>query len=233
MNVKQLLKRGLSGLITTASGARVHAEGTDGEAPDFPPQAIYFANHSSHLDFVTLWAIMPAELQPKVRPIAAADYWGSGLKQSVAEGIFNAHLVHRYKDRAHTPADARPTRQTDSGSSPKTSQLTGMTDILDAGDSLIIFPEGTRGPGDQVATFQAGLYRLAQHAPEVPVVPVTLKNLSRILPKGETIPVPRLSQVIVHQPLFVGDNESQEHFLSRARGVLADELATDAQGETA
>lgn len=233
MNVKQLLKRGLSGLITTASGARVRAEGTDGEAPDFPPQAIYFANHSSHLDFVTLWAIMPAELQPKVRPIAAADYWGSGLKQSVAEGIFNAHLVHRYKDRAHTPADARPTRQTDSGSSPKTSQLTGMTDILDAGDSLIIFPEGTRGPGDQVATFQAGLYRLAQHAPEVPVVPVTLKNLSRILPKGETIPVPRLSQVIVHQPLFVGDNESQEHFLSRARGVLADELATDAQGETA
>ncbi|WP_022869819.1 lysophospholipid acyltransferase family protein [Yaniella halotolerans] len=233
MNVKQLLKRGLSGLITTASGARVRAEGTDGEAPDFPPQAIYFANHSSHLDFVTLWAIMPAELQPKVRPIAAADYWGSGLKQSVAEGIFNAHLVHRYKDRAHTPADARPTRQTDSGSSPKTSQLTGMTDILDAGDSLIIFPEGTRGPGDQVATFQAGLYRLAQHAPEVPVVPVTLKNLSRILPKGETIPVPRLSQVIVHQPLFVDDDESQEHFLSRARGVLADELATDAQGETA
>lgn len=233
MNVKQLLKRGLSGLITTASGARVRAEGTDGEAPDFPPQAIYFANHSSHLDFVTLWAIMPAELQPKVRPIAAADYWGSGLKQSVAEGIFNAHLVHRYKDRAHTPADARPTRQTDSGSSPKTSQLTGMTDILDAGDSLIIFPEGTRGPGDQVATFQAGLYRLAQHAPEVPVVPVTLKNLSRILPKGETIPVPRLSQVIVHQPLFVGDDEPQDDFLSRARGVLADELATDAQGETA
>lgn len=233
MKVMHLIKRGLSGLITTASGARISAEGTDGEAPDFPSQAIYFANHSSHLDFVTLWAIMPAELQPKVRPIAAADYWGSGIKQSVATGIFNAHLVHRYKDRPHTTIDARPTRQTDSGSSPKTSQLTGMTDILDAGDSLIIFPEGTRGPGDQVATFQAGLYRLAKHSPDVPVVPVTLKNLGRILPKGEAIPVPRLSQVIVHNPLFVGDDESQEDFLARARRVLADELATEPEGETA
>lgn len=233
MNVAQLLKRGLSGLITTASGTRLSAEGSDGEAPEFPPQAIYYANHSSHLDFVTLWAIMPTALQPKVRPIAAADYWGSGIKRSVATGIFNAHLVHRFKDRPHTPAAARPSRQTDAGSSPKTSQLTGMTDILDAGESLIIFPEGTRGPGDQVATFQAGLYRLAKHAPEVPVVPVTLKNLNRILPKGEAIPVPRLSQVIVHQPLFVGDNESQEDFLSRARGVLAAQLATDTEGDNA
>lgn len=233
MKVMHLFKRGLSGLITTASGARISAEGTDGNAPTFPPQAIYYANHSSHLDFVTLWAIMPAELQPKVRPIAAADYWGSGIKQSIAKGIFNAHLVHRYKDRPHTRADARPARQTDSGSSPKTTQLTGMTDILDTGDSLIIFPEGTRGPGDEVAAFQAGLYRLAKHAPHIPVVPVTLKNLGRMLPKGEMIPVPRLSQVVVHHPLFVRNEESQEAFLARARRVLADELGTTTEGDTA
>lgn len=232
MSAMSFLKRGLSGLITTASGARISAEGSDGAEPSFPPQAIYYANHSSHLDFVTLWAIMPAELQPRVRPIAAADYWGSGIKKSVAQGIFNAHLVHRYKDRPHTRADTRSTRQTDSGSSPKTSQLTGMTDILDNGDSLIIFPEGTRGPSDQVATFQAGLYKLAQHAPKVPVVPVTLKNLGRMLPKGELIPVPHLSQVIVHDPLFIGEAESRDEFLTRAREVLANELHVEAEGDT-
>lgn len=223
-----LFKRGISGLITTLSGARVAAEGTNGTPPEFPPQAIYYANHSSHLDFVTLWSIMPAELQPKVRPIAAADYWGSGFKKSVAQKVFNAHLVHRYKDRPHTRADAqRTTRYTRSGSSPQASQLTGMTDILDAGESLLIFPEGTRGPGDQVATFQAGLYKLAKHAPDVPVVPVTLKNLSRILPKGETIPVPHLSQVVIHKPLFVGAAEPQEEFLTRAREILANELTAE------
>ncbi|GAA2036002.1 lysophospholipid acyltransferase family protein [Yaniella flava] len=231
MKVSNVFRRGLSGLITTASGARPTAEGADGGEPQFPPQAIYYANHSSHLDFVTLWAIMPAELQPRVRPIAAADYWGSGLKKSIATRIFNAHLVHRSNDRPHTRADARTSRQTDSGSSPKTSQLTGMTEILDAGDSLIIFPEGTRGPGDEVATFQAGLYRLACHAPDVPVVPVTLKNLGRMLPKGEIIPVPHLSQVVVHKPLHVEPTESQEDFLTRARAVLVHELQSKPQTE--
>src|SRR5699024_12757562 len=108
------------------------------------------------LDFDTVGSIMPVELQTNVHPIAPADYWGSAFKKSVAKNIFHAHLVHRYKDRPHTRADAqRTTRRTSSGSSPHTSQLTGMTDILDAGESLLIFPEGTRGPGDQVATFQA------------------------------------------------------------------------------
>src|SRR5699024_7557725 len=95
----------------------------------------------------------------------------------------------------------------------------------------LIFPEGTRGPGDQVATFQAGLYRLAKHAPKVPVVPVTLKNLSRILPKGETIPVPHLSQVIVHKPLSVGIDEPQDDFLSRARNILSNELIAEADSQ--
>src|SRR5699024_9822616 len=136
------------------------------------------------------------------------------------------------KARPPAPAHCAPaTPRTSSCSSPLTSELTGMTDILDAGESLLIFPEGTGGPGDQVATFQAGLYRLAKHAPKVPVVPVTLKNLSRILPKGETIPVPHLSQVIVHKPLFVGIDEPQDDFLSRARNILANELIAEGDSQ--
>lgn len=226
-----LFKRGLSKTIITAAGANLVAEGDDGAPPEFPPQAIYYANHSSHLDFLMLWAIMPAELQPRVRPIAAEDYWGSGIKRSIARGIFNAHLVQRYKDRPFTRADARVTIQTDSGSSPKQNQLAGMTKILDDGDSLIIFPEGTRGPADQVATFQAGLYRLARHAPHLPVVPVTLMNLGRVLPKGEFIPVPHLSKVIVHDPLFLTAHETQDAFLARARQVLATALQADVPTE--
>lgn len=227
MKVSQLFKRGLSGTITTTIGANLVAEGSDGAAPDFPPQAIYYANHSSNLDFLMLWAIMPTDVQPRVRPIAAEDYWGSGIRRSIAKGIFNAHLVQRYKDRPHTRADARTTRQTDSGSSPKPDQLASMTEILDDGDSLIIFPEGTRGPTDEVATFKSGLYRLARHAPDVPVVPVTLKNLGRVLPKGEVIPLPYRAKVIVHKPIFVAADESQETFLARAREVLVRQLQDD------
>ena len=222
-----LLKRGLSKTIIAAAGANLIAQGDDGSPPHFPTQAIYYANHSSHLDFLMLWAIMPAELQPRVRPIAAADYWGAGIRRSIARRIFNAHLVQRYKDRPYTRADEKTTVRTDSGSSPKQGQLTGMTKILDEGDSLIIFPEGTRGPADQVATFHAGLYRLAKHAPHIPVVPVTLKNLGRVLPKGELIPVPHLSTVVVHHPIYLQDDEPQEIFLNRARSILAEELKTE------
>lgn len=217
-------KRGLSRAILTAAGTTLTASSEDGSDPYFPSQAIYYANHSSNLDFVAILAVVPKDLQPHVRPIAAADYWGRGIRGAVARGIFNAHLVQRYKDRPYTRADMRVTLRTDSGSSPKTAQLAGMTDVLDEGDSLIIFPEGTRGPSDQVATFHAGLYRLARHAPQLPVVPVTLKHLGRVLPKGAIFPRAHPSQVIVHHPIYLGENESQEAFLARARQVIAAEL---------
>lgn len=220
-------KRGLSKAILTAAGTTLTATGEDGSKPYFPPQAIYYANHASNLDFVAILAVIPTELQPHVRPIAAADYWGKGLRGAVAQGVFNAHLVQRYKDRPYTRADMQSTLRTDSGSSPKTVQLAGMTDVLDAGDSLIIFPEGTRGPSDQVATFHAGLYRLARHAPHLPVVPVTLKDLGRVLPKGAIFPRAHPAEVIVHNPIKLRDDESQEEFLVRARAVIAAELLAD------
>lgn len=220
-------KRGLSRTILTAAGTTLRAAGEDGTTPQFPPQAIYYANHSSNLDFVAILAVIPAELQPRVRPIAAEDYWGKGLRGTVARGIFNAHLVQRYKDRPFTRADLRVTLRTDSGSSPKSTQLTGMTEVLDAGDSLIIFPEGTRSPSDQVATFHAGLYRLARQAPHLPVVPVTLKNLGRVLPKGAILPRSHAAKVIVHTPIKLGKEESQEDFLTRARDIIATELQAE------
>ncbi|GAA4476935.1 lysophospholipid acyltransferase family protein [Enteractinococcus fodinae] len=218
------LKRGLSRAILTAAGTTLTATDQDGDEPHFPSQAIYYANHSSNLDFVAILAVVPKELQPHVRPIAAADYWGKGLRGAVARGIFNAHLVQRYKDRPYTRADMRVTLRTDSGSSPKAAQLAGMTEVLDEGNSLIIFPEGTRGPSDHVARFHAGLYRLARHAPQLPVVPVTLKHLGRVLPKGAIFPRAHPSQVVVHDPIYLGDNEAQDDFLARAREIIAAEL---------
>jgi len=37
-------------------------------------QRIYFANHSSHGDFVLLWASLPPDLRRRTRPVAGADY---------------------------------------------------------------------------------------------------------------------------------------------------------------
>lgn len=185
----------------------------DGSTVDLPPQAIFYANHSSHLDFVTLWAALPPRLRNRVRPVAAADYWSSGVKKAAAQGFFNAYLVERKGHGDTAPASSQEPAKS-------TGQIEGMNAVLDAGDSLIIFPEGTRGTGEQVARFQAGLYYLAQRNPEIPVIPVALANLGRILPKGETIPVPHLSTVRFHEPIRVHDGETKAGFLARAAAII-------------
>ncbi|MBN8281309.1 MAG: 1-acyl-sn-glycerol-3-phosphate acyltransferase, partial [Gammaproteobacteria bacterium] len=41
-------------------------------------QRIYFANHTSHLDTILMWAALPPALRERTHPVAAADYWGNG-----------------------------------------------------------------------------------------------------------------------------------------------------------
>lgn len=67
-------RRVISWVVHGIGGARV--QDPDGGEPGFPEQAIYYANHSSHLDFVTLWTVMPPHLLARVRPVAAQDYLG-------------------------------------------------------------------------------------------------------------------------------------------------------------
>lgn len=104
-------------------------------------QRIYFANHTSHIDTVALWSALPPDLRAKTRTAAAADYWGSSaLKRTIALQALNAVLI----DRKRADPDADPLRP--------------LYDVLEAGQSIIIFPEGTRGPERLPAPFKSGLY---------------------------------------------------------------------------
>jgi 1-acyl-sn-glycerol-3-phosphate acyltransferase len=102
-------------------------------------QRIYFANHTSHIDTVALWSALPPDLRAKTRTAAAADYWGSSaLKRTIALQALNAVLI----DRKRADPEADPLRP--------------LYDVLEAGQSIIIFPEGTRGPERLPRSFQVG-----------------------------------------------------------------------------
>ena len=59
-------------------------------------QTLYFANHTSHGDFVLLWATLPADLRSITRPVAAQDYWeSSALRQFIGQDVFNSLMIHR------------------------------------------------------------------------------------------------------------------------------------------
>jgi 1-acyl-sn-glycerol-3-phosphate acyltransferase len=78
-----------------------------------------------------------------------------------------------------------------------------MCEVLASGDSLIVFPEGSRGTPEEMAPFQTGIAHLIQKYPQVPVIPVYLKGLGRSLPKGEFIMVPFFCDLVIGTPLFL------------------------------
>jgi 1-acyl-sn-glycerol-3-phosphate acyltransferase len=174
-----------------------------------PGQRVYFGNHASHADFALIWASLPEALRRTTRPVAGADYWDKGtLRRYLIHDVLRGVLIDRVQaERTCDPIEL-------------------MAAALGAGDSLILFPEGTRNTTDEVLLpFRSGLYRLALRRPDVELVPVWMENLGRLLPKGEFIPVPLLCSITFGTPLRLADGETRDAFLARARGAL---LATRA-----
>lgn len=168
-----------------------------------PVQRLYYANHSSHGDFVLLWASLPPELRRSTRPVAGADYWQrDGVRRYLINQVFNGVLI----DRERATPEANP--------------LQPMLDALDQGDSLILFPEGTRNLEDGLLPFKSGLYHLTCLRPDVELVPVWIANLNRVMPKGRALPLPLLCTLSFGTALQRLEDESKEAFLERARNAL-------------
>jgi 1-acyl-sn-glycerol-3-phosphate acyltransferase len=176
-------------------------------------QRVYFANHTSHLDFIVLWSALPPELRVRTRPVAAQDYWEHGLRRFLAVRVFRAVLLER--GIAAARAAAR-----ENGEHAAEKIIAHLTDAIGTTDSLILFPEGTRGSGEDVARFRSGLYYVAVQRPDVELIPAYLENLNRILPKGEILPVPLLSLLTFGAPMQVNPGEEKHAFLDRARSAV-------------
>jgi 1-acyl-sn-glycerol-3-phosphate acyltransferase len=187
------------------------------EQPTTEPR-IYVANHSSHLDFIVLWAVLPPEVRARTRPVAAADYWRGGMRRYLADKVFHAVLIDR--GTPHAPEEAGSAPGEAPAAPDHASAIDQMLAALDEGSSLILFPEGTRGRAGELAAFRKGLYHACAARPAIPVVPVFMANLNRILPKGTKLPVPLLSRVTMGPPLLLESNEPKEVFLARARAAV-------------
>lgn len=180
--------------------------------PD-PRQVVYFANHSSHLDFVVLWASLPANVRAVTRPVAAQDYWNTGLRRALAVNVFRAVLVARHAAQSESKPD------NDASADPRLA-IGHMLEAMGDTDSLILFPEGTRGTGEAVAPFKSGLYYLCQQRPGLRMIPAYLNNLNRILPKGEFLPVPFISKLTFGPAITLAAGEAKPSFLARARDAV-------------
>ncbi len=210
--LERLVASLIIGFVRLLTGAQAFWRGGRPNAA----QRIFFANHASHGDFVLLWASLPPWLRRRTRPVAGADYWNkSALRHFIGGRVFRAVLI----DRERKEGSPDPVEQ--------------MVAALAGGDSLILFPEGTRNTTDAVLLpFKSGLFHLANQYPNAELVPVWINNLARVMPKGQLIPIPLLCTVTFGAALPRIDGEDKAAFLERARAAML-ELRPDHDDDNA
>lgn len=190
----------LAMFVRFATGVRVvgEVEGWTGKP------CVFFANHGSNLDALVIWAALPQEIRESTSPVAARDYWTkNAIRRWISGEIFHAVLLNRKgrpEDRSHP--------------------LQGVFDTLEKGRSIIIFPEGTRSPDGTLNDFKPGIFHIREKFPDCAMIPVSLQNLNRILPKGQSVPLPLIGRITVHPPLAAVDGEDRGDFLARARAAV-------------
>lgn len=166
--------------------------------------AIVIANHNSHLDALVLMTLFKLKTLRRVRPVAAADYflarrWLAWFSLKII-GI--VPLQRRLRVRDGDP-------------------LAPVSEALERGQILLLFPEGTRGEPEKLDEFRSGIAHLARRHPEVPITPVFLHGLGKALPRNEALLVPFICDVFVGEPFhWKGDRkEFMQDLQSRMRSL--------------
>jgi 1-acyl-sn-glycerol-3-phosphate acyltransferase len=131
-------------------------------------QFVLISNHASHLDAVCLLAALPSALRNRCFSAAASDYFYTNRFKEFAARLFaNTFPFQRLSD-------------------PKRS-LEACVRILERGDSLIFFPEGTRSVTGELQPFKKGIGALVEGRP-YPVIPAFLQGAHAALGKGKVRP---------------------------------------------
>ncbi|RLA63533.1 MAG: 1-acyl-sn-glycerol-3-phosphate acyltransferase [Epsilonproteobacteria bacterium] len=159
--------------------------------------AIVVSNHNSHLDTMVLMSLYPISRLPMVRPVAAFDYfmknkYFSWFSQTVIGIIPLKRKVRKEEGHPFAPVHA----------------------ALNAGETIIIFPEGSRGKPEEMLAFKTGVAHLSNEFSDVPVVPIYIHGAGKTLPKGEALFVPFIIDVIIGKPMYNKD-ESHKEFTAR------------------
>lgn len=153
--------------------------------------ALIIANHNSHLDALVLMAMLPLHLLLHTRPAASAEYF----------------LRNRWRAWFATQVIGIIPLTT-AGGLPQAEVLEPVRQALMVGQIVIFFPEGTRGEPECLGKLKSGIAWLAEQLPDVPICPVRLRGLGKVLPKGDWLPVPFFCDAWVGEPLhWEGDRQ--------------------------
>ena len=175
----------------------------EGELPLHGP-AIIVANHNSHLDTIVLMSLFPLKISKLIRPVAAEDYFfRNKYLKWFAVRILNVIPIFRTSNK-------------ESGLNP----LDPVSEALREGSIVIYYPEGTRGEPERITKFKSGIARLAERHPDIPIVPIFMHGLGKALPKGETMLVPFICDIVIGKTIKW--SSPKENFLNQIESSILD-----------
>jgi 1-acyl-sn-glycerol-3-phosphate acyltransferase len=172
---------------------------------------VMVANHASHLDVVSLLAALPLAKLHRTFPAAAQDYFFVN-----APRIFLAAVV----------VNALPF---DRQASPRQNLSLCRQLLENAGNTLILFPEGTRSPTGQIGEFKPGVGLLVAGT-NYPVVPCYLEGTHQAWPKGRWFPRPRKVELRIGPPRTYAHLERGKEAALRISADLRDAVLALARG---
>jgi 1-acyl-sn-glycerol-3-phosphate acyltransferase len=198
------LRGGLAPLVRRETSIRI--EGLD-IFDDLTGPVIIVANHTSHLDTALLLTTLPATWQRKVTVGAAADYFFDAWWRAIGSALFFATF----------PIERRGTGLSDTPAK-----------LIEAGWSIVMFPEGTRSPDGWTRRFRPGAAALA-HSQGIPIVPVAISGSFAAMPRGRNWPRPGRPPVHVRygRPVRPVDGENTLALNGRVSAAISALLDED------
>ena len=140
------------------------------------------ANHNSHLDAMVLISLFKLSDLPKVRVVAAKDYFcRTPFMTWFSINVIGIIPIDRVGE-AENP-------------------IQPVMDALDQDFTVIIFPEGSRGDPEQQAPLKYGITKVLETKPDVQITPVYMFGLGKALPRGEALLVPFVCEINIGEPL--------------------------------
>jgi long-chain acyl-CoA synthetase len=167
-----------------------------------PGPVIFAANHQSHLDTPMILQALPPRWRYRVAPAMAKEFFKAhfypdqfGAAARLTNSI-NYYLASTFFNAFPLPQRETGTRQT----------LRYIGDLIGDGFSLLIFPEGRRTENGEINRFQPGVAMIASRL-DVPVVPVRITGLDRILHHRWKFPARGTAGIAFGEPMSLKGNE--------------------------
>ena len=166
------------------------------------------ANHNSHLDALVLMSLFRFRDIPRVKLVAAKDYWcRTPALTWLSMNIIGVIPIERKIERGSDP-------------------LSPVQAALAEGLTLVIFPEGSRGEPEMRQPLKNGIAKLVEQNPKIRATPVFMYGLGKALPRGEGLLVPFVCEINVGEPIeWHGDRRRFIASLEDSWARLAQEIA--------